>query len=392
MRWIKNLSKKAEKRFEKGKPLHPFYALFDAVDTFLLTPKTITTRGSHIRDAVDMKRIMITVIVALMPPLLFGLWNLGYQHYLSIGIHAGFWQQFGYGFMKWLPMVIVTYASGLLIEIIFAQIRGHQVAEGFFVTGMLIPMIMPPDIPLWIVSVATMFAVLFGKEVFGGNGYNFLNPALLARGFVFFSYPAVISGDKVWIAEKADAFSGATPLAIASSAEYADQLLYLPSTFDMLAGIIPGSIGETSKIAILLGAFILIFTGVASLRIMISVVAGGYFTALLFNIFGTSVYASVPAYQQMLMGGLFFATVYMATDPVSSTHTRAGQVIYGLLIGGLTIAVRHLNKGYVEGLILGLFLMNVMAPLIDWCVIQLNIEKRKQRQVVRAKTAKCNEV
>ncbi|MDR1113041.1 MAG: NADH:ubiquinone reductase (Na(+)-transporting) subunit B, partial [Bacteroidales bacterium] len=360
-----------------------------AVDTFLLTPKTITTRGSHIRDAVDMKRIMVTVIVALMPPLIFGLWNLGYQHYLSIGMDAGFWQQFGYGFMKWLPMVIVTYASGLLIEIIFAQIRGHQVAEGFFVTGMLIPMIMPPDIPLWIVSVATMFAVLFGKEVFGGNGYNFLNPALLARGFVFFSYPAVISGDKVWIAEKADAFSGATPLAIASSAERADQLACLPSTFDMLTGIIPGSIGETSKIAILLGAFILVFTGVASLRIMISVVVGGYFTALLFNIFGTSVYASVPAHQQMLMGGLLFATVYMATDPVSSTHTRAGQVIYGLLIGGLTIAVRHLNKGYVEGLILGLFLMNVMAPLIDWCVIQFNIEKRKQRRMARAKTAKC---
>ena len=380
MRWIKNLSEKTEKWFEKGKPLHPFYALFDAVDTFLLTPKDITLKGSHIRDAIDMKRVMMTVIMALMPPLLFGLWNLGYQHYLSLGVDVGFWQQFWYGFVKWLPMVVVTYASGLLIEIIFAQIRGHQVAEGFFVTGMLIPMIMPPDIPLWIVSVATMFAVLFGKEVFGGNGYNFLNPALLARGFVFFAYPAVISGDKVWIAEKADVFSGATPLAIASSAEKADQLTALPSTFDMLIGIIPGSIGETSKIAILLGAIFLAFTGVASLRIMVSVVAGGYLTALLFNIFGTSVYASVPAHQQMLMGGLLFATVYMATDPVSSAHTRAGQIIYGLLIGILTIVVRHFNRGYAEGLILGLFLMNVLAPLIDWCVIQINIEKRKRRR------------
>jgi len=386
MRWINYWSEKMEKWFEKGKPLHPFYALFDAMDTFLLTPKTLTATGSHIRDSIDMKRIMMTVIMALMPPLLFGLWNVGYQHYLSIGMSVNFWQQFWYGFVKWLPIVITVYVSGLAVEIIFAQIRGHQVAEGFFVTGMLIPMIMPPDIPLWIVSVATVFAVLFGKEVFGGNGYNFLNPALLARGFVFFAYPSVISGDKVWIAEKADAFSGATPLAIATSAETSSQLEHLPSTLDMLIGIIPGSIGETSKVAILLGAVMLIFTGVASWRIMVSVVLGGYLTALLFNIFGNSIYASVPAHQQMLMGGLLFATVYMATDPVSSAHTRIGQIIYGLLIGILTIVVRHLNRGYSEGLILGLFLMNVLSPLIDWCVIQLNIEKRKRRGRVQKAT------
>jgi Na+-transporting NADH:ubiquinone oxidoreductase subunit B len=377
MRWLKNCSRKAEKWFEKGKPLHPFYAFFDAVDTFLMTPKDVTQNGSHIRDAVDMKRMMMTVIVSLVPPLLFGLWNIGYQHYLSLGEEVCLWQAFGYGFLKWLPLVVTVYVSGLTVEIIFAQLRKHQVAEGFFVTGMIIPMIMPPDIPLWIVSLATIFAVIFGKEVFGGSGYNFLNPALLARAFIFFAYPSVISGDKVWIAEKADAFSGATPLAIASEGQTAQ----LPSIFEMCVGIIPGSIGETSKIAILLGAVILVFTGIASLRIMISVMAGGYITALLFNFLGSGAYATVAAHEQIMMGGLLFAAVYMATDPVSSTHTRQGQIVYGLLIGILTLLVRHWNKGYVEGLVLGLFLMNVLAPLIDWCVIQLNIQKRKKRAI-----------
>ncbi|MDR1792669.1 MAG: NADH:ubiquinone reductase (Na(+)-transporting) subunit B [Bacteroidales bacterium] len=388
MRRLEKISEKIEKNFEKGKPLHPFYSLFDAADTFLLTPKDITKTGSHIRDAVDMKRAMMTVIVALLPTLLFGLWNIGYQHNYSIDgstelhILSNFW----YGFLVWLPIVITVYVSGLSVEIIFAQIRKHQVAEGFFVTGMLIPLIVPPGIPLWIVSLATIFAVIFGKEVFGGNGYNFLNPALLARAFIFFAYPSVISGNKVWIADKADAFSGATPLDICKNAADAglnanELLQQLPSIFDSFIGIIPGSIGETSKLAILLGGIILVITGVASWRIMVSTMAGGYLTALLFNLFGSGAYAAVPAHQQILMGGLLFAAVFMATDPVSSTHTRQGEIIFGLLIGILTILVRQWNQGYVEGLVLGLFLMNVLAPLIDWCVIQLNINKRKRRAI-----------
>ncbi|MDR2867941.1 MAG: NADH:ubiquinone reductase (Na(+)-transporting) subunit B [Bacteroidales bacterium] len=379
MRWIEKISSNLEEKwFAEGRPLHALYAAYDAIDTFLLTPKNTTKTGCHIRDSVDMKRIMMTVILALMPPLLFGLWNVGYQHYLTLNETVTFWQQFFYGFLKWLPIVIVTYASGLFVEIIFAQIRKHQVAEGFFVSGMIIPMIMPPDIPLWIVSLATIFAVLIGKEVFGGNGYNFINPALLARGFIFFAYPPVISGDKVWVSAPGDAISGATPLANAKVG-LIDQI---PSSWDMFIGTIPGCIGETSKLAILIGACILIFTGVASLRIMFSVTAGGFVTAWLFHIFGTTAYAAIGPLDQMLMGGLFFATVYMATDPVSSSHTKVGQWIYGTLIGVLTILVRQVNQGYVEGLILGLFIMNILAPLIDWCVIQVNINQRKRRALV----------
>ncbi|HPY81161.1 MAG TPA: RnfABCDGE type electron transport complex subunit D, partial [Bacteroidales bacterium] len=234
-------SNKLGKQFEKGKPLYPLHSFFDAVDTFFLTPKDVTTKGCHIRDAVDMKRIMITVIIALFPPLLFGLWNIGYQHFTSLGLEVSIWQSFLYGFLKWLPLVIVVYVSGLTVEIIFAQRRKHQVAEGFFVTGFLIPLILPPDIPLWIVAIATIFAVIFGKEVFGGTGYNFLNPALLARVFIFFAYPSVISGDNVWIAEKADAYSGATPLGNIMN----DNLSQIPSILELCIGNIPGSIGET---------------------------------------------------------------------------------------------------------------------------------------------------
>ena len=249
MSTLSKWSEKIGRSFEKGRPLHCFSSLFDAVDTFLLTPSEVTKEGSHVRDAVDMKRIMITVMIALMPALLFGMWNLGYQHYLSVGAETGFWSCFWYGFLKWLPLVIVTYVSGLSIEVAFAQWRGHQVAEGFFVTGFIIPLIMPPDVPLWIVAVATAFSVLFAKEVFGGTGYNFLNPALVARAFVFFAYPSVISGDSVWIAESADAVSGATPLALVMNGSMAQ----MPSFLDMFVGTIPGCIGETSKIAILLG-------------------------------------------------------------------------------------------------------------------------------------------
>ncbi|MDD4847228.1 MAG: NADH:ubiquinone reductase (Na(+)-transporting) subunit B [Bacteroidales bacterium] len=375
LKFLDKLSQTLEKKTEKGQPLHRFWALWDAIDTFAFTPKEVTTKGSHIRDTVDMKRVMITVIIALFPALLFGIWNIGYQHFLSIQTSVSFWGALWYGFLKWLPLVIVVYVSGLLVEIIFAQIRGHQVAEGFFVTGFILPLILPPDIPLWIVAIATMFAVLFGKEVFGGTGYNFLNPALIARAFIFFAYPSVISGDKVWIAEKADAFSGATPLSDIAN----NHLSALPSTMDMLVGTISGSIGETSKIAILLGAAVLLFTQVANWKIMLSVVAGGFLSALTFNILGGTPMAEVPAYQQLLMGGFLFGAVFMATDPVTAAHTQWGKVIYGFLIGVFAILIRDYNKGYPEGMMLAILLMNIFAPLIDYCVVQVNIKRRMKR-------------
>ena len=357
----------------KEDPLMPkkFNALLDAMDTFLRTPATVTGQGSHIRDAVDMKRIMITVMIALCPALLFGWWNAGYQHFLATSGATALWPCLWYGFLKWLPLVIVTYVSGLTIEVIFAQIRKEEVAEGFFVTGFLIPMIMPPDVPLWIVAVATAFAVLFGKEVFGGTGYNFLNPALLARAFVFFAYPSVISGDKVWISNAPDAVSGATPLALVMNGHTEA----MPSAWDLFVGTIPGCIGETCKIAILLGAAILLFTQVADWRIMLSVLVGGYLTALICRISGL---CPVAGYQQLLMGGFLFGAVFMATDPVTAAHTRIGKYIYGLLIGVLAILIRTLNKGYPEGMMLAILLMNIFAPLIDYCVVQTHIRKRQK--------------
>ena len=354
--------------------MYTLHSFFDAVDSFFLTPKEVTTKGCHIRDAVDMKRIMITVIIALFPPLLFGLWNIGYQHFTSLGLEVSIWQSFLYGFLKWLPLVIVVYVSGLKVEIIFAQRRKHQVAEGFFVTGFLIPLILPPDIPLWIVAIATIFAVIFGKEVFGGTGYNFLNPALLARAFIFFAYPSVISGDNVWIAEKADAYSGATPLGNIMN----DNLSQIPSILELCIGNIPGSIGETSKIAILIGAFILIITRTASFKIMLSVITGGLLMGGIFNLIGTQPIMQIPAYTQILLGGFLFGAVYMATDPVTAPHTSKGKIIYGLLIGIFAILIRTANKGYPEGMMLAILLMNIFAPLIDYCVIQLNIRRRKK--------------
>lgn len=373
MNLFEKWSTKIGKKVEKGKPLHLFHSFFDAIDTFLLTPKDVTTHGCHIRDAVDMKRTMITVIIALFPPLLVGLWNIGYQHFSSLGIAVSVWHSFLYGFLKWLPLVIVVYVSGLTVEIIFAQRRNHQVAEGFFVTGFLIPLILPPDIPLWIVAIATIFAVIFGKEVFGGTGYNFLNPALLARAFIFFAYPSVITGDKVWIADKADVYSGATPLGDIMNAH----LTQLPSILELSLGNIPGSIGETSKIAILLGAFILIITRTGSFKIMLSVILGGALMGGLFNLIGTEASMQIPIYTQLLLGGFLFGAVYMATDPVTAPHTSKGKIVYGLLIGIFAILIRVANKGYPEGMMLAILLMNVFAPLIDYCVIQLNIRKRK---------------
>lgn len=350
-------------------------ALFDAIDSFFRTPKKVTTSGSHFRDAVDMKRIMITVVIALMPALLVGLWNVGYQHFLSHGVRATLWQAFWYGFLKWLPLVLVVYASGLAVEVLFAQIRKHQVAEGFFVTGFLIPMILPPDIPLWIAAVATVFAVLFGKEAFGGTGYNFVNPALLARAFIFFAYPTVISGNDVWISDKADAVSGATPITAIMSWHFDE----VPSLFDMFIGCIPGCIGETSKLAILLGAALLLFTRVANWQLMLSVFIGGFCMSGAFYLFGTMPITQVPVYQQFMMGGFLFGAVFMATDPVTAPHTKWGRIIYGFLIGVFGILIRIASKGYPEGMMLAILLMNIFAPLIDYCVIQTNIKKRQKR-------------
>lgn len=376
MSFLNRWSEKIGRNFEKGKPLYSFRALYDAIDTFLLTPNSVTPRsGCHIRDSVDMKRIMITVMIALLPPLIFGLWNIGYQHFLSEGVKASLMQCFGYGILKWLPMLIVVYVVGLTIEICFAQRRGHEVAEGFFVTGFIIPMIMPPDVPLWILAIATAFSVVFAKEVFGGTGYNFLNPALVARAFVFFAYPSVISGDAVWIAEQADAYSGATPLGLAMNGNVAS----IPDIAELCVGTIPGCIGETSKIAILLGACILLFTQVASLRIMLSVFVGGLAMGALFNAIGATPLMSIPAYEHLLLGGFMFGAVYMATDPVTAAHTKTGKYIYGFLVGAFAIMIRVINKGYPEGMMLSILLMNIFAPLIDYCVVSMNIQRRKKR-------------
>ncbi|MDR2084912.1 MAG: NADH:ubiquinone reductase (Na(+)-transporting) subunit B [Bacteroidales bacterium] len=375
MGWLINLSERLEKAFSSRRLLKRFYALYDAADTFLLTPNATTKTGSHIRDVVDMKRIMIAVMIALVPPLLFGIWNIGYQHFLVNSIDASLWQMFSYGFLKWLPIVLTVYASGLTVEIIFAQRLGHSVAEGFFVSGMLIPMIVPPEIPLWILALATIFATLFAKEVFGGTGYNFLNVALVARAFIFFAYPSVISGDNVWIAGKPDSISGATPLAQLSNGNITD----MPSIFEMFIGTIPGSIGETSKLAIILGGIFLVYTQVASWRIMLSVMFGGLSMGFIFNLIGTTPIMQIPPYEHLLMGGFMFGAVYMATDPVTSPHTNWGRVIFGFLIGVIAVMIRVINKGYPEGMMLAILLMNVFAPLIDYIAIQNNIRKRKKR-------------
>jgi Na+-transporting NADH:ubiquinone oxidoreductase subunit B len=318
---------------------------------------------------------MIIVVVALLPALIFGIWNAGYQHYLSHGMAYDFWPMFGFGLMKVLPIIIVSYVVGLAIEFAFAQIRHHEVNEGFLVSGMLIPLVMPPDVPLWMVAVATAFAVIIGKEVFGGTGMNILNPALTARAFLFFAYPSEMSGDLVWIAEKADAYSGATPLGHLLVGEV-DKI---PSDWAMFLGTIPGSIGETSTLAILLGAIVLIATGIGSARIMLSVVAGGLAMGWLFNLWGANDYMNIPAYQHLIMGGFAFGTVFMATDPVSAAQTSIGKYYYGFLIGMIAVLIRVFNPAYPEGMMLSILLMNVFAPLIDHYVIQSNIKKRLKR-------------
>ena len=373
---------KIKPNFEEGGKLYCFHSFFDAMETFFYVPNKVTINGSHVRDAVDMKRNMIYVLIALIPCFLFGTWNIGFQHFSSHGEVATLMQNFGYGLMKILPLYIVSYVVGLGIEIIFAQVRKEEVNEGFFVTGFLIPLIMPADVPLWMLAIAVAFAVIIGKEVFGGSGMNIVNPALLARAFMFFSYPSQMSGDGIWIAEKGDAISGATPLGTLLNGGGVEQL---PSMMEMFIGTIPGSVGETSKIAILLGALFLIVTGVASLRIILSTFVGAAALGLLFTALGVS---EVPFYYHFLMGGFMFGAIFMATDPVTAAQTNCGKIIYGFLIGAMAVLIRVANPGYPEGMMLAILLLNVFAPLIDYCVVAVNISKRKKRWAKAERSAK----
>lgn len=370
--------------FERGGKFGFLHSSIDAFDTFLRVPGTVTSKGSHVRDAVDLKRIMIIVVVALIPAALFGMWNVGYQHGLATGQSFGLFQNFWYGFLKVLPLYLVAYIVGLGIEFASAQIRNEEVNEGYLVSGMLIPLIVPVDVPLWTLAIAVAFAVLFGKEVFGGTGMNFLNPALLCRAFLFFAYPSKMSGSSVWVSLKGgesliDGATGATPLSFASEGLDAMNnagVQYGMSAWDMFAGLVPGSVGETSVIAILIGAVILLWTGVASWKIMVSSVAGALFVGWLGNFFGAT---DVPAYYQLLMGGFAFGTVFMATDPVTSAQTECGKWIYGFLIGALCVIVRLFNPGYAEGMMLAILLMNTFAPLIDHYVTDSAISRRAKK-------------
>ena len=365
--------------FEKGGKLGFLHSTFDAFESFAFVPNTVTKRGSHVRDCVDLKRIMIVVVVALLPAFCFGVYNIGYQHSLAVGADMGFWQMVWYGFLKILPLSLVSYIVGLGIEFISAQINGHEVNEGYLVSGMIIPLIMPVDVPLWTLALAVAFAVLIGKEVFGGTGMNIWNPALIARAFLFFSYPSKMSGDEVWVSVGkndvfVDGFTGATPLAQATSGD----LSY--SFMDMFIGLIPGSVGETSTIAILLGAIILIWTGVASWKIMVSGVIGALAVGFLGNAFAPEgSYLALPAWNHLVMGGFAFGIVFMATDPVTSAQTETGKWIYGFLVGALAIVVRLFNPGYPEGMMLAILLMNTFAPLIDYYVVNANINRRLKR-------------
>jgi Na+-transporting NADH:ubiquinone oxidoreductase subunit B len=382
---LRNFLDNIKPQFEKGGKFEKFHSTFEAFETLLFVPNTTTKRGTHIRDAIDLKRTMAVVVMAVMPALLFGMWNVGHWHYLSLGQEATFWETFFFGFLKVLPIIIVSYVTGLAIEFGFAQWRGHEVNEGFLVSGMLIPLIVPVDTPLWMIAIAVAFAIVIGKEVFGGTGMNIWNPALLTRAFLFFAYPSKMSGDKVWIAglfdggdKVVDGFSGATPLGQAITGHVNFSLA------ESFIGIIPGSIGETSTIAILIGAAILIYTGIGSWKIMLSTFAGGYLMALLFNAVGTTTLMQIDPVMQLCLGGFAFGAVFMATDPVTATRTEKGKWIYGFLIGVFAIMIRVFNPAYPEGVMLAILLMNTFAPLIDHFVVQGNIKRRLKRAKVAA--------
>ena len=388
MKSILNFVEKIKPTFSKGGKLSFLHSTFDAFETFLFVPNTVTKSGSHIRDCVDLKRVMTIVIIALMPALAFGIWNVGEQHSIAFGLDMTFIEKVWFGFLKVLPLIIVSYVVGLGIEFISAQLRGHEVNEGYLVSGMLIPMIMPVDVPLWILALAVAFAVIIGKEVFGGTGMNIWNPALIARAFVFFAYPSQISGDTIWVeglnAAKAnamqvvDGFSGATPLGQAANGivDFTTTTGEPLSLMQAFIGTMPGSVGETSTIAILIGAVILIWANIASWKIILSTFAGGALMAYLLRYDGAQ---NFEWWEQLTVGGFCFGAVFMATDPVTSPRTEGGKWIFGFLIGAMTIIIRVLNPGYPEGMMLAILLMNIFAPLFDYCFVQSNINKRAKR-------------
>ena len=385
---LRSFIDKIKPNFVEGGKFPWLQSTFEAFETFAFTPNRVTKRGCHVRDAIDLKRAMIVVVIALAPAMLFGMWNIGYQHYLAtpetLNSQLSTLNCFWFGFLRMLPMLAVSYIVGLGIEFTFAQIRHHEVNEGFLVTGFIIPMIVPVTTPLWQLALATAFAVIIGKEVFGGTGMNFLNPALVARAFLFFAYPTRMSGDNVWIANDlwgTDAITGATPLG-----ELAAGMQPSASALDMFIGTIPGSTCETSVLAVALGATLLLITGIASWRIMLSVVVGGGLMGLLFNAIGANEYMQLPFYYHYLMGGFAFGAVFMATDPVTAAQTNIGKWIYGLLIGIFAVMLRVINPAYPEGMMLAILLMNCFAPLIDHCVISRNIAMRKKRAIVSSKT------
>lgn len=404
MKALKRFMERIRPSFEAGGRLHAFRSVYEGMDTFLFTPRqTAAARGAHIHDALDSKRIMIMVIVALLPCFFFGMYNTGYQHWLAAGATSfPFWELMLYGFLAILPCVIVTYAVGLGIEFAFAQWRGEEIQEGFLVTGLMIPLILPVDTPVWMVAVATAFAVIFAKEVFGGTGYNIFNVALVARAFLFFAYPAQMSGDSVFVSHGstlgvgdalADGFSCATPLGQIASATGGDFALQgingaSISAWDAFLGLIPGSFGETSVLCILIGAAVLLLTRVASWRIMLSVVLGGLAMGWLANVCATPTYPAsyLSPLDQLLYGGFAFAAVFMATDPVTAARTRKGQYVYGFLIGVIAVLIRTYNAGYPEGAMLAVLLMNAFAPLIDYFVVQANIRRRRRRSITQNTT------
>lgn len=385
---IKQIFDKLRPSFEEGGKLKAFRSVFEGMETFMLVPNTTSKVGVSVHDAIDSKRIMSFVVIALLPALLFGMYNIGYQNALAAGklAETSFWSMFIYGFLLVLPKIIVSYVVGLGIEFAVAQWKHEEIQEGYLVTGMLVPLIVPVGCPLWMLALAVAFSVIFCKEIFGGTGMNIFNPALVARAFLFFSYPTSMSGDKVWVASNEvfgfgynlpDGMTAATPLGQAA-AGITDGMA---SFSDMVYGLIPGSIGETSVIAIAIGAVILLYTQIASWRTMVSVFVGGIIMAVLFNMLNmeTNAVAQLPWYEHIATGGFCFGAVFMATDPVTSARTEKGKYIYGFLIGALAILIRVLNPGYPEGMMLAILFMNMFAPLIDYCFVQSNINKRLNR-------------
>jgi Na+-transporting NADH:ubiquinone oxidoreductase subunit B len=368
--------------FQKGQKFEKFAPAINAFDTFLFVPKETTTKGSHIRDGVDLKRTMVTVIIALIPTLIYGIYNTGFQYYSQTDQEFTFIDAFIHGSFKIIPMIIVSYIVGLGIEFAFAIYRGHEVNEGYLVTGLLVPMIMPVDIPLWMVAISVAFAVLIAKEAFGGTGMNILNPALTARAFAFFAYPTYMSGNKVWVSEASsvDSISGETILGRLASGENVNY-----SMFEMFQGSIPGSIAETSTLWIVVGASILILTGVGSWRIIVGGILGGSLMAFIFNLWDLNPLMSFLWINHLIVGGFAFGIVFMATDPVSATQTNKGKWIYGFLVGLFCIMIRVFNPAYPEGVMLAILLMNVFAPTIDHFVISANISERKKRWLTHEK-------